>query len=53
MVENFSTILKDKYTKLDVLTTQKVLHEKFLGVRTKGQKTMDIIISEMMGGFLL
>lgn len=49
--ENLSTLLKDKYTKLDVLTTQKILHEKFWRVRTKGQKAMDIIMSGIMGGF--
>lgn len=49
--ENLSTLLKDKYTELDVLTTQKVLHEKFWRVRTKGQKVMDIIMSGMIGGF--
>ena len=51
-IEDLSTLLKNKYAELDVLTTQKVLHEKFWRVRTKSQKVMDIIISGMMGAIL-
>lgn len=51
-IEDLSILLKDKYTKLDVLTTQKILHEKFWRIRTKGQKVVDIIIVGLMGGLL-
>ena len=51
-IEDLSTLLKNKYAELDVLTTQKVLHEKFWRVRTKSQKVMDIIMSGMMGAIL-
>lgn len=49
-VEELSTLLKGKYNELDVLTTQKVLHEKFWRVRTKGEKLMEIMMVGMMGG---
>lgn len=51
-VEDLSILLKNKFAELDVLTTQKILNEKFWRVRTKGQKVIDIIMSGMMGGFL-
>lgn len=51
-VEDLSILLKDKFEELDVLTTQKILHEKFWRVRTKSQKVIDIIMSGMMGGFI-
>ncbi len=50
-VEDLSILLKDKFRELDVLTTQKILHEKFWRVRTKSRKVVDIIMSGMMGGF--
>ena len=49
-VKELSTLLKVKYDELDVLTTQKVLHEKFWKVRTNGQKIMEIMMAGMMGG---
>ena len=52
IVDELSMILNDKYNELDVLTTQKVLHEKFWKVRTKGQSSTDIMIAAMMGGML-
>ena len=48
--EDLSELLKDKHTELDILTTQKILHEKFWRVRTKGQKVMEISLMGMMGG---
>ncbi len=49
-IEDLSKILKDKYKELDILTTQKVLHEKFWKVRTKSQKVIDIIVSAVLSG---
>ena len=52
IVDELSMLLNEKYNELDVLTTQKVLHERFWKVRTKGQPSMDIMMSAMMGGLL-
>ncbi len=49
-VEVLSVLLKDKFTELDVLTIQKILHEKFWRIRSTSQKIIDIIIFGMMGG---
>lgn len=51
-VEELSILLKDKADELDVLTTQKILCEKFWQVRTKENKVMDIMIAGMMGDYL-
>lgn len=51
-VDKFSILLNEKYNELDVLTTQKVLHEWFWKIRTKGKPSIDIIVSAMMGGLL-
>jgi len=45
-------LLNEKYKELDILTTQKVLHERFKNVRTKAQQTIDIIGASLMGGML-
>ena len=52
IVDELSMLLNEKYNELDVLTTQKVLHERFWKVRTKGQPSMDIMMSAMMGGLV-
>lgn len=52
IIEDFSTLLEEKYNDLDLLTVQKVLHEKFWRVRTKSQKVIDVIAAGLMGGFL-
>lgn len=49
-VEELSILLKEKYNELDILTTQQVLHDKFLKVRIEGQKSIYIMLSGMMGG---
>lgn len=49
-VEDFSKLLKDKYTELDILTTKKILNENFWKVRTKGQKVKDTMMTGMLGG---
>ena len=51
--EDLSELLKDKHTELDILTTQKVLHEKFWRVRTNGQKVMEISLAGMLGGLFI
>lgn len=50
--EDLLKILEDKNNELDLLTTQKVLHEKFWEVRDKTHKVMNIVVSGMMGGFV-
>lgn len=52
IIEDSSTLLEDKYNELDLLTVQKILHEKFWRVRTKSQKVIDVIVAGLMGGFL-
>ncbi len=49
-LDDFSVILRDKYNELDVLTTQKVLHEKFWKIREKIHKATDLISSVMISG---
>ena len=57
--ENFSEILneswsdyynriKEQYDKLDILTTQKVLHDNFWRIRSKSQKGTDILAATMI-----
>jgi len=52
IVDELSMLLNEKYKELDILTTQKVLHERFKNVRTKAQQTIDIIGASLMGGML-
>lgn len=47
-----SNIINDQYNKLDILTTQKVLHDNFWRIRSKYQKGTDILIATMMAGML-
>lgn len=49
-IEKLSGLLKEKYDELDVLTTQKVLYEKFWNVKAKGQKGIEMILCSIMGG---
>ena len=51
-VNELSTLLKEKYDELDILTTQKVLHERFWKVRLKSNKILDILIAGLSGGAL-
>ena len=50
IVEDLSILLNKNYSELDRLSTQKVLHDKFWKIRTKGQSLVDIIESSLMGG---
>ena len=49
-IDELSTQLNEKYNELDVLSTQKVLHEKSWEVRTKKYSLMDIIMSSLLIG---
>ena len=50
-IEKLSRDLEEKYNELDVLTTQEVLHEKFLKLRC-GQNSLNTISKGMIGGLL-
>lgn len=45
-----SNIIKEQYDKLDILTTQKVLHDNFWRIRSKFQKGTDILAATMIAG---
>lgn len=48
-VGEFSKLLDNKYAELDILTTKKVLNEKFRIVRSKTQRIADFIITGLIG----
>lgn len=50
-IKELTKQLKDEFTQLDILTTQKILHENFSRIRTRGQKIIDTILAGMIGGF--
>lgn len=49
-VTELSNIIKEQYDKLDILTTQKVLHDNFWRIRSKFQKGTDIMVATMITG---
>ena len=49
-VNELSNIIKQQYDKLDILTTQKVLHNYFWRIRSNIQNGLDIMIAAMMIG---
>lgn len=49
-VTELSDIIKEQYDKLDILTTQKVLHDNFWRIRSKFQKGTDIMVATMITG---
>lgn len=44
-IKELSTVVKEQYNKLDVLSTQKILNERFLSVRSKFQKIWDVVVT--------
>lgn len=51
-VEELSTIIKEKYDKLDILSTQKVLHDRFWRIRQKFQGRTETMMTPMISGLL-
>lgn len=51
-INELSKILNEKYNKLDILTTQKVLSNRFYKIRQKGQKILDIPMIVMLSGLI-
>lgn len=51
-INELSKILNEKYNKLDILTTQKVLSNRFHKIRQKGQKILDIPTVAMLSGLV-
>lgn len=49
-VNELSNVIKKQYDKLDILTTQNVLHNYFWRIRSNIQKKLDIMITSMMTG---
>ena len=49
-VNELSNVIKKQYDKLDILTTQNVLHNYFWRIRSNIQKRLDIMITSMMTG---
>lgn len=49
-VEELSAIIKEQYDKLDILSTQKVLHDRFWKVRQKFQRRTNTMLVPMMSG---
>lgn len=50
-VNELSMKIKEQYNKLDMLTKQKVLHDRFWRIRSKFQKASDILITSIASGF--
>ena len=50
-VNELSEFIKEQYNKLDILTKQKVLHDRFWRIRSKFQKASDILITSIASGF--
>jgi len=51
-IEQLSTFIKEQYDKLDILSTQKVLHDRFWRIRSKFQKSTDIIMAAVISGMV-
>ena len=50
-IEELSTLIKEQYDKLDILSTQKVLHDRFWRIRSKFQKGTDMLMSAGISGW--
>ena len=48
--QELSNIIKEEYNKLDILTTQKNLHNNFWRIRSKFEKITNIITTSMIAG---
>lgn len=48
--EELSNIIKEQYDKLDILTTQKVLHDRFWRIRQKSQRRTEVMMTSMISG---
>lgn len=48
--QELSNIIKEQYNKLDILTTQKNLHNNFWRIRSKFEKITNIIMVSMIAG---
>lgn len=51
-VKEISAIIKEQYDKLDILTTQKVLHDRFCAIRQKFQEKAEVTAALMISGLL-
>lgn len=49
-IEELSALIKEQYDKLDILSTQKVLHDRFWRIRSKFQKGTDMSMSAGISG---
>ena len=48
--EELSAIIKEQYEKLDILSTQKVLHDRFWKIRQKFQRRTETMMAPMLSG---
>lgn len=48
--EELSAIIKEQYDKLDILSTQKVLHDRFWKIRQKFQRRTETMMAPMLSG---
>lgn len=51
-VNELSDFLKEQYNELDILITQKVLHDNFWKIRSKMQKRKDLILASIIAGII-
>lgn len=49
-IEDLSTLIKEQYDNLDILSTHKVLHDRFWRIRSKFQKGIDMSMSAGISG---
>ena len=49
-IEEISNLIKEKYNELDILSTKKTLHDKFWKIRSKFDKTINLIAYSSIAG---
>lgn len=49
-IEEISNLIKEKYNELDILSTRKTLHDKFWKIRSKFDKTINLIAYSLIAG---
>ncbi len=49
-IEEISNLIKEKYIELDVISTKKVLHDKFWKIRSKFDKNANLITYSLIAG---
>lgn len=51
-LEQLTSLLEEKFNELDILSTQRVLHEKTWKTRTEGRYNLDAVVNGLLGGMM-